>query len=225
MSLIMCISTQEGFALAGDSIEMFKVNDSNYDYSFEHSRKVFVTPSNVGILNCGDSTIQGENIHIAMDEFIDQHANDNVEQLANAICPYFRRLRPDIVATFILAGYVDGKRTMFKVKTETDSIERFDKDNGYTTGALWNGQTGPISRLISPAYYKNDDGSFEEYKSRRIPWEDYCLQDAIDLLRYLFDMTIGYFHFTQSLPKVSKPIDILTITKHGHQWIQKKELH
>jgi hypothetical protein len=225
MSLIMCISTQEGFALAGDSIEMFNVDGSNYEYSFDHSRKVFVTPSNVGILTCGNSTIQSENIHIAMDEFIDQHANANVEQLASAISPHFRHLRPDIDTSFILAGYINGKRTMFRVNTETDSLEKYDKHNGYNTGALWNGQTDPISRLITQSYFKNDDGTFEEYSRRSIPWSNYCLQDAIDVLRYLFEVTIGYYHFTKSLPKVSKPIDILTITKQGHQWIQKKELH
>ena len=225
MSLIMCISTQEGFALAGDSIEMFNCEGSTYEYSFTHSRKVFVTPSNVGILTCGNSTIKGQNIHVAIDDFIRQYPNDRVDVLANARGDFFRGLRPDIKTTFILAGYIDGERVMFRVETEKDKISRFDKNNDYNTGALWNGYINPISRLLNESYYKTDDGTFKSRDMRKIPWRDYCLQDAVDLLRYLFDTTIGYYHFTKGLPVVAKPIDILAITNQGHLWIQKKELH
>ena len=225
MSLIMCISTQEGLALAGDSIEIINSNDESYDNAFAHSRKVFVTPSHVGILTCGNSTVQGRNIQFAIDAFIEQHAHDDADAIAHAIGAHFRKLRTDIDTTFIVAGHVDGDRVMYRISTKNNTVDKFDRSNDYNTGALWNGYTAPISRLINVSYYLKDNGEYVKRSGRSIPWGDYHLQDAVDLLRFLFDTTIGYYHFTDGLPRVSKPIDILVITPEGHQWIQKKELH
>jgi hypothetical protein len=40
------------------------------------------------------------------------------------------------------------------------------------------------------------------------------LQDAIDLVEYLADVTVGYVRFKQGVPAVAPRIDIAVVTRH-----------
>jgi hypothetical protein len=53
------------------------------------------------------------------------------------------------------------------------------------------------------------------------------IQDAIDLARYLVEVTIGFTRFSFNRPKtVGGPIEIATITKHeGFRWIERKHFY
>ncbi len=49
------------------------------------------------------------------------------------------------------------------------------------------------------------------------------LQDAIDLVKYLADVTVGYVRFKEGVPAVAPPIDIAVITRHqGFKWVARK---
>lgn len=49
------------------------------------------------------------------------------------------------------------------------------------------------------------------------------LQDAIDLVSYLADVTIGYVRFKQGVPAGAPPVDIAVITRHqGFKWVRRK---
>lgn len=49
------------------------------------------------------------------------------------------------------------------------------------------------------------------------------LQDAIDLVEYLADVTVGYVRFKQGVPAVAPPIDIAVVTRHqGFKWVARK---
>jgi hypothetical protein len=52
------------------------------------------------------------------------------------------------------------------------------------------------------------------------------IQDAIDLVRYLADVTIGYVRFKQGAPTVAPPVDIAAITRHqGFKWVARKHYY
>lgn len=52
------------------------------------------------------------------------------------------------------------------------------------------------------------------------------VQDAIDLVRYLADVTIGYVRFKQGAPTVAPPVDIAAITRHqGFKWVARKHYY
>lgn len=52
------------------------------------------------------------------------------------------------------------------------------------------------------------------------------IQDAIDLVRYLADVTVGYVRFKQGAPTVAPPIDIAAITRHqGFKWVERKHYY
>jgi hypothetical protein len=49
------------------------------------------------------------------------------------------------------------------------------------------------------------------------------IQDAIDLVDYLIQVTAGFVRFTPGPPTVSEPIDIAAITQHeGFRWVRRK---
>jgi hypothetical protein len=49
------------------------------------------------------------------------------------------------------------------------------------------------------------------------------LQDAIDLVKYMVDVTVGFVRFSPGAPTVAEPTDIAAITKHeGFRWVRRK---
>jgi len=49
------------------------------------------------------------------------------------------------------------------------------------------------------------------------------IQDAIDLAKFLMELTIQCSKFSPGAPVVGGPIDIAVITKHEHfKWVQRK---
>ncbi len=52
------------------------------------------------------------------------------------------------------------------------------------------------------------------------------LQDAIDLVRYMADVTVGFVKFIPGPPTVAEPTDIAAITKHeGFRWVNRKHYY
>jgi hypothetical protein len=52
------------------------------------------------------------------------------------------------------------------------------------------------------------------------------MQDAIDLVRYLADVTVGFVRFKPGIPTVAPPIDIAAITRHqGFRWVSRKHYY
>jgi hypothetical protein len=52
------------------------------------------------------------------------------------------------------------------------------------------------------------------------------IQDAIDLVRYLAEVTVGYVRFKQGAPTVAPPIDLAAITRHqGFKWVARKHYY
>lgn len=52
------------------------------------------------------------------------------------------------------------------------------------------------------------------------------IQDAIDLVKYLAEVTVGYVRFKQGAPTVAAPIDIAAITRHqGFKWVSRKHYY
>jgi hypothetical protein len=48
------------------------------------------------------------------------------------------------------------------------------------------------------------------------------IQDAIDLARYLIELTIGFVRFSSGAPTVGGSVEIAAITKHeGFRWVQR----
>ena len=52
------------------------------------------------------------------------------------------------------------------------------------------------------------------------------LQDAIDLVKYMVDVTVGFLRFIPGPPTVAEPTDVAAITKHeGFRWVRRKHYY
>jgi len=241
MSLVICVYVGEGIVLAGDSRSTFNTTDKTvgengkpereiYHHSIHVSDttyKVFVTNSHVGILTCGDASIMGIPIVQFIENYIRLHNEENVDTIANTIGEYFRTIDSNLNTHFIVAGYVQKEDSTYEQHVyqifTTENVVKRQNDTG-RQGAVWDGITDVLSRLMQNIAYKVGD-KYLDGVPVEIMWNFFTLQDAIDFAQYAIKLTIDTLKFQKREKSVGGPIDILVIKPEGHQWIAHKELH
>ncbi len=143
---------------------------------------------------------------------------------------------------FVVAGYSAGQR-----QGEAYTVEIDDKGvctvspvlavNGY--GAVAKGQPEAVLRLLngwSPRVYEGMVASGIDAKDAMkfltgLQMEPLVqaympIQDGIDLVRYLIQVTEGFVRFTPGAPTVHEPVDLAAITYHeGFRWVQRKHYY
>jgi hypothetical protein len=174
-------------------------------------------------------------------------ATYTMEQVTARVRDFFRpRYLRRFIATsdgepmgFILAGYSAGESSaeVWSVRLAGTAVEgptmvlsRKDPD-----GLFWEGEGKALSRLLRRASPELRNRFPElsvpaEELARRLDamtpvWHAAMpMQDAIDLVRYLAEVVVGYVRFTPGALTVAEPIDIAAITVHdGFQWVARKQ--
>lgn len=232
MSLIICVHVEEGIVLASDSRASFNKQNGNMSLIGVHStntaNKTFLCSNNVGISACGDASIQGKPISGFIEAFIREKikVDTDIEDMPNIIIEYFKNLEPNLKTLFIVAGYKKENekhiQKIYRIDTLNSKIETMKTD---TQGALWNGETLTLTKLITPVYIKKkDEDGYVPLPISDIAWNLYTLQDAIDFAKYGIKTTMDTMRF-QTVPEtVGGPIDILVIKPEAAEWLSKKEL-
>ena len=230
MSLIICVHVEEGIVLAGDSRSSYNKTDGNITQVGVHTtnttNKVFSCPNKVGIAVCGDASVKGIPISGFVESFIREKIKEetDVEEMPNLVKTYFKNLDQNLNTTFVIAGYKKQNEKyipkIFRVRTNMEGIETIDTEHH---GALWDGETATLTKLIQPVYIKDGD-NFILLPVPEIAWNLYTLQDAIDFSKYGIKTTIDAMRF-QTMPEtVGGPIDILIMKPDKTEWLVKKEL-
>ena len=235
MSFIIAIHVGEGLVFASDSRTTYQTTtDVNGTRSVEHgvhitdtTYKTFLTASNVAISTCGDASLNNKPITGYIENFINEHNNDNVDEIKDAILPYFNALSNTLDTIFIIGGYftndnVNYIQKLYRLKTKEGSIEEIDTA---TQGAIWDGEKDVMSRMITTLYLKKTDGSYIEHSEYPILWQHFTLQDAVDFAKYAVQITIDTMKFQRRVKTVGGPIDILVMKPNSALWISRKELH
>jgi hypothetical protein len=142
--------------------------------------------------------------------------------------------------SFLVTGYSSGqaRSEVWSVEIAADGScrESCDFPNTGPGGAVWRGQPEALNRLLrgySGTVYDQLVASGVPPQSATaflngIPvtpliHEAMPIQDAIDLLHYLIDVTAGFVRFAPGAPVVHPPTDSAAITAHeGFRWIQRK---
>ena len=186
--------------------------------------KTFLTPNNVGISTCGNSSLNGQPITGYIESYINTYCSENVDQMKDSIRTYFRALNMQLKTFFILAGFVKDNEGNFiphcyRVNIAADTVEDCS-----SYPALWDGEKSVMSRLTTPLYLKKADGTYIEHSKNEILWQYFTLQDAIDFARYAVQVTIDTMRFQETVKTVGGPVDVLVIRPDGGRWISRKEL-
>jgi hypothetical protein len=147
---------------------------------------------------------------------------------------------------FIIAGYSSNEdmaeewRIAINHGNCPDPEEVRDRND---SGIIWNGEPEAITRLyygfssglstllqesgfIDPANIDQLMAMLSQRLAVPLITPPMPIQDAIDLSKFLVDMTIKYKRFCPGAPTVGGPIDVAAITKHEHfKWIQRKHYY
>ena len=230
MSLIICVHVEEGIVIAGDSRSSYNKTDGNITQVGVHTtnttNKVFSCPNNVGIAVCGDASVNGNPISGFVESFIRERIDEktDIENIPRLIKDYFKDLDQNLNTTFVIAGYKRQNekyiKKIYRIRTKTDDLEIIDTEH---QGALWDGETTTLTKLIQPVYLK-DNENYIPLPPSEIAWNLYTLQDAIDFAKYGIKTTMDTMKF-QAIPEtVGGPIDILIMKPGEIFWLAKKEL-
>ena len=242
MSFVIAIYVKEGIVMASDSRTTFstveKIQPKNegeplsvinhFGVHFSDTNyKSFATSNHVGITTCGDASIKGQPITGYIEAFIREYDTADVETIANALLPYFKKIEPELKSIFSVAGYKYVKENQYEQKvfiinTQRNTVESL---NTTTQGARWDGETDILIRLLQPLAQKLPDGELIDLPQHNIPWNFFTLQDAIEFAEFATKVTIDTMKFQERVKTVGGPIDILVLKPNSHHWIAHKELH
>lgn len=235
MSFIITVNTNEGIIMASDSRTTYtstKIDENgNQKILFgtqitDTTYKTFLCNSRIGISTCGDSSINYIPIAGYIEKFIVEKVTEDssVEDVANNLTEYFNNLSAGINTNFFVAGYNKGALNpiVIQIKLISKSIIPIDTSS---PGACWDGEITTLSKLLTPMYAKNIDGTFRALTNNPINFSFFTLQDAINFANYAVDVTIKTMAFENCVKTVGGPIDILAIKPERAFWIARKELH
>lgn len=235
MSFIIGVYVNEGIVLASDRRVTY-TNTQEHDgkviqrigiHTTNSTDKTFICPNGAGISTCGDASFQNRPITGFIQEMIRTRINEEcaVQEVPQIIIDYFNSFSvvPDTI--FIVAGYerneTQNRQLLYRVYVKTGQIEAIDTKY---QGAIWNGETLTLARLINNVALKNANGQYQDLPYEDILWQYFTLQDAIDFARYAVETTIQTMRFKNVIETVGGAVDILVITPTESRWLQKESL-
>ena len=239
MSMITTVVVPSGIVMAADSATTFfawadmkNIFLNNYEEAVKNARAGNVPPTRENILSWSTSTrytnkinVIGNNIAIlygnemmteknvsldpVVDNFCLKNKFDNPQEAARALLSYLRKDYSKQDATFMIGGYMDAEIPY----PETWHINIKENQLNIMTGK---GQYGVVYASAND-YFRN----FRELINKNA--HCFSLQDAIDITMWAFDVSMKCERFIDLKRFIWPPIDILTITQNGVEWVQRKK--
>ncbi len=204
MSFLIAVHVNEGIVLA---------SDRRTTYTNTQTR--------------GDASLLGKPITGFIQDMIRSRIGDDcsVSSIPQIIIDFFNELPLVPDTHFIVAGYdktESGKQQLlYKVRVKEKSIDQINTDS---QGAVWDGETYTLTRLIRNVAIKTTDNNYLDLPFEDILWGYFTLQDAIDFARYAVETTIQTMRFKNVVETVGGSVDILVITPDETRWLQKERL-
>ncbi|WP_175577791.1 hypothetical protein [Mongoliimonas terrestris] len=250
MTVIVTVKINDGIVLASDSASTFGIGQI-----YANAEKIVnvIKGMPIGALVTGSGNIGSESINTIIKDFrrdltlgminfdVSSYTIASLtELLANYIAP---KLTSESLLVR-MCGYSAGRphSEVHDLKIHEGRVIGIEQLRGESDwGLSWAGEYEPLNRLILGLPGTLDDtlkSKVDNAQEREALHSEICrdaftyfalpampIQDAIDLARYLVQVTIGYIQFNvRQHPKtVGGPIEIATITKHeGFKWVQRK---
>jgi hypothetical protein len=143
---------------------------------------------------------------------------------------------------FVVAGYSSGEPLAeeYQFTIENGELQEQPTRGKEESGVSWNGQPEAITRLIygiggaMPQVLEQDLGvpSDQVPQAMEVITQRLGIDlvhaampfgDAIDLAKFLVDLTVNFSRFIDGAPTVGGPIEVAAISKHeGFKWIKRK---
>lgn len=236
MSFLIAVHVNEGIVLASDRRTTYTNTRTENGtviqrigiHTTNSTDKTFICPNHAGISTCGDASLMGKPITGYIQDMIRTKIDNEtkISDMPTIIKEYFQNLPIVPNTQFIVAGYdidetLQKHQQLYRVNVKNGYIEAVNTEN---QGAIWDGETYTLTRLIKNVALKDEAGKYCDLPFEDILWGYFTLQDAIDFARYAVETTIQTMRFKNVIETVGGDVDILVITPDEIKWLQKQQL-
>lgn len=256
MTIAIALKINDGIVLATDSASTIVGDENEegvrpVHHTYFTADKLFniVKGHPIGAMTWGTGSINNESISTLVKDFRkESEKNDycSVEQVVNDFVSFLEsKITHDTSLGFLLTGYSIDKDhpEMFLINIEKGKIEQAVEINADDPLSIsWFGETIFLSRFL----LSFDDRFIEILQDNDVGEEDIeniimdChnrlqlplgvpampIQDAIELVKFLAELSVNSSRFFPGPQIIGGPIDIAVITKHeGFKWIQRKHYY
>jgi hypothetical protein len=254
MTIAISMKINDGIILATDSSStIFGKNEEGIDevhHTYFTADKLFNIKkgSPIGVMTWGEGSINNESISTLIKDFRKESAKIDYVSVMDTSHSFKKFLEEKICNDesigFLLAGYSNGgDQEIILINVDCGNVENpveLNKDD--PLAILWFGDTDFITRYLLgfderlSIILKNnnvDDDVIEDILSNckddlQLPLgvPAMPIQDAIDLVRFLADISVNSSRFVPGAQVIGGSIDIAVITKHeGFKWISRKHYY
>jgi len=186
-------------------------NILTWSTSSRYTNKINVIGNNIGILYGNEMmTRDGVSLDPIVNNFCLKNNFSNPQEAGRALLDYLRKDYAGQDATFMIGGYVHDVEIPHP---ETWHINIKENQLNIMTGK---GQYGVVYASAND-YFSN----FRELINKNA--HCFALQDAVDITMWAFDISMKCERFIDLKRFIWPPIDILTITQKGVEWVQRKK--
>ncbi|WP_296798276.1 hypothetical protein [uncultured Methanobrevibacter sp.] len=256
MTIAIALKINDGIVLATDSASTIvgeEIEDGvrSVRHTYFTADKLFNLKkgSRIGAMTWGHGSINNDSISTLVKDFrkeSEKKEYDSVEAIVNDFKSFLEnKIAPKTSVGFLIAGYSKGKGhpEMFLINIDNGNIEEPKELNADDPLSIsWFGETTFLSRLLlgldkrlieiledNVVDKETIDNILKDCKEKlQLPLgvPAMPIQDAIDLVKFLADISVNSSRFVPGAQVIGGPIDIAVITKHeGFKWIQRKHYY
>ena len=255
MTIAIAMKINDGIILATDgSSTIFGKNNDGVDevhQTYFTADKLFNLKkgSPIGAITWGHGSINNESISTLAKDFRKAQEDEEYVSVLSSAFDFKKFLEDkinsdDISIGFLLAGYsTEGSQEMVLINVENGEVAKpIELYKDEPLAVLWFGDTIFLTRLLlgfdeGLISILNDNGlSYEKIEDIMEDCNDRLqlplgvpampIQDAIDLVKFLADISVNSSKFVTGAQVIGGSIDIATITKHeGFKWIDRKHYY
>lgn len=196
---------------AAGTIPQADENVMRWSTSSRYTNKINVMKNNkIAMMHgSGMTTNKGIDLDPYIENFCLKNDFDNPQEAARASLDYLRKDFSDQEAYFMLGGFNHEN----EIYPETWYI---DIKGNKATKMTGKGQYGMVFASAND-YFSN----FRELVNKNA--HAFALQDAVDVTMWAFDISMKCERFIDLKRIIWPPIDVLTITPRGVEWVQRKK--
>jgi len=256
MTIAIALKINDGIVLATDSASTIVGEENEEGvrsvyHTYFTADKLFNLKkgSPVGAITWGNGSVNNESISTLVKNFREktkEEEYESVEVIANDFRIFLKnKISPETSLGFLIGGYSRGKGhpEMFLISIDKGSIKEIEEINPDDPLSIsWFGETIFLSRLLlgldKELINIIEDNVNDKKISNKILNDIHeklqlplgvpamPIQDAIDLVKFLADISVNSSRFVPGPQVIGGPIDIAVITKHeGFKWIQRKHYY
>lgn len=255
MTIAIVMKINDGIVLATDSASTVGGFNENGEFKVNHTYfnadKLFNLKkgSPIGAMTWGQGSINNESISTLAKDFRKKYDNKKYTSVKNTADRFKKflekKITPGISVGFIIAGYSNNKDhpEIYLINVTNGSIEEpIELNKEDPCSITWFGEARFLRRFLLGyddkiiSILKDNDVEDNVVSNIMVQCQEQLqlnlgeaampIQDAIDLVKFLANVSVYASRFFPGPQIIGGPVDVAAITKHeGFKWIERKHYY